>query len=187
MIILDHNMSDMTAASKVLRAYELVEHILIFISKPSDVRSVRLVSTFCHAVVAKNSRLERRWKRRNGDSLHLALIGAMGVGRGSLVQAWCHNTRDFFDPSCHELWSKIFRIDGNSWRVNFWDQGCLNHYFGNPARDYALSTAYMLVYSLDSPASFEAIVEWQRRLGIPTDPIHEQIQREFTQSTPGAM
>lgn len=73
----------LSAVDQVLRTYELLEAILLFL-RPPHLRVARQVCKQWHAVIAQSRRLEQAWQAR---CLNVVLLGEPGAGKKSLAAA----------------------------------------------------------------------------------------------------
>lgn len=173
-------------ACGLFETYELLEYMLGFVDDPSDLRKLRRVNSFWHAIISKNPTLHGRWQRRRHTFFGLALVGARDCEKYRLTQAWCHGYTpiELFDPTADQYWSQWLKVDEDLWTVPFWDQGSLNEAIFEREIDeqLALANAYALVYSTRSRSSFEAVQDFQRRMEDKADAMHERIAHEIART-----
>lgn len=155
----------MTAAQRVLQTYELLEQVLLHLPSPSDVRVASQVNHFWHAVIQNNQVLKKkRLKRKHSfvRDLTFYLIGTSDSGQDNLAERWASYPHIFthYDPTLEDIYRRMIKVDDEPYIVTIPGPASINAGCDTIAEHMMYtSTAYVLVYSTTSRASFDAIIE----------------------------
>jgi GTPase KRas protein len=108
----------------------------------------------------------------------IALLGAGGVGKSTLVVRFCQDRfAEEYDPSIEDYYKKITTIDGVDFDVTLWDT-CPQDghgFYKQGQSPIELSQGFLLVYSSSSRRSFEEVEEFRdeilRKKGLESVPM----------------
>lgn len=163
------------ASQKVLCTYELLELILEHLDPPS-LRQGRLINHDWANIIRQSSTLTTRWKNNTLRTVRTALIGAGGVGKRCLVDAWTWEVGlsmpHWYDPTYDTAFTKHIWVDGERWRVEG-DSGGFGDSTAQYYAEHMLSqcNAFILVYSMTSRSAFNSIKAWMARMQSDTEPL----------------
>lgn len=181
------------AAHKAIETYELLEHILTY-ADPPTLRSARLVNHFWLSIITKNRILNKRYKpeppKRYTRVLHFAICGLDHNEVRDFLDHWVTPDCYFlgYDPTLEEAWRRVVHAGKERYCASLEPVSRVGAGGGyeEALMEVALrdSDGYVLVYSIDSRDSFNAIVELQARLSDPDSELRERIARHRARSRP---
>lgn len=173
---------------QVTQTYELLEQIFHHLD-PHSLRLSQLVSNYWRSIIYQSAALKPRLsENRQLRPVRALLIGAPDVGVDSLATCFATGPTGFpypYDPTTDGTFRKIFFVDDERWIIDGFSDGYLRpqglqSYLGHAL---ANSETYILLYSVASRESFDAVKGFLQQMESPTEPLSTMVETKRGQAS----
>ncbi|KAF3823158.1 hypothetical protein GH733_010594 [Mirounga leonina] len=123
---------------------------------------------------------------RKKVDLKLIIIGALGVGKTSLLHQYVHKTfyEDYQTTLGASILSKIIILDDTTLKLQIWDTGGQERFRSMVSTFYKGSDGCILAFDVTDLESFEALDTWRGDVlakTIPVEPSYPMVPPEVAQ------